>query len=355
MAENSILFRPETVKEFVTELFMSSGMSKDDADFHANALVQSNLWGIDSHGVMRAPAYFGRMLNGAINVKPDIKVTKGGLGLTVVDGDAGAGFIVGRAAMNRAIEQAKEFNIGAVGVTNSNHFGAGALYARLAAEQGMIGIAMTNVIPLIVSPGTGKPVVGNNPLAVAIPTYGDFPFSLDISFSKVAGGKLTLAMKKGEKIPTDWATDIDGKPTDDPAKAFKGYLQPMGEHKGIGLAQMVDIFSGVITGGIFSHMMSSMYAKPKDPSLTGHFMIAINIEAIMGKDEMKERMAEYLSYLKSIPSWEEGKEVMMPGEIEYRRETERRKNGMPLPKTTVEELNALKAEHNIKAELTPLA
>ena len=112
----------------------------------------------------------------------------------------------------------------------------------------MIGIAMTNVKPLIVAPGASVPVTGNNPIAFGIPTYGEFPFVLDMSLSVVAGGKLTLAIKKKEKIPMDWATDKNGRPTDDPQAAFDGYLLPMGGHKGLGLSYVVDILSGLITG-----------------------------------------------------------------------------------------------------------
>lgn len=349
---NTVQIKGEELAQFIQELFMKADMCPEDAKFHAESLVNTNYWGIDSHGAIRVPAYFKRMLNGGINVKPDIKVVRGEASLEVMDADGAAGFIAGRAGMTRAMEQARKNGIAAVGMINSNHFGAGALYARLAAEEGMIGIAMTNVKPLIVAPGASKPVTGNNPIAFAIPTYGEFPFVLDISLSKVAGGKLTLAIKKKEKIPMDWATDKDGHPTDDPQKAFDGYLMPMGEHKGLGLSYVVDILSGVITGGVYSHMMKSMYANPTEPSLTGHFFIAIDISKIIPKEMMKERMKDFYDRLKSTPMWQEKAEMLMPGELEYRREQERRKNGIPVPTTTYDELMELAQEYNVKAPLT---
>ncbi|MEF9945541.1 MAG: Ldh family oxidoreductase [Lachnospiraceae bacterium] len=354
MAKNTVTVSADAIKIFVTELFTKAGMDEKDAAFHAECLVKSNLWGIDSHGVLRAPAYFQRMLNGAINVKPNIQTVRGGKGLEVIDGDGGAGFVVAQTAMNRAIALAKEYNVGMVGVVNSNHFGAGALYARMAAEQGMIGFSMTNVLPLIVAPGASEPVVGNNPLAVAVPTYGDFPFCLDVSFSKVAGGKITLAMKKKEKIPMDWGTDSEGRPTDDPQKAHEGYLLPAAEHKGMGLAEVVDILSGVITGGVFSHQMKSMYANPTEPSLTGHFMIAINIDAIIGRDQMEDRMGEYYQRIKNTPMWDDTKQMYMPGEIEHIREVERKETGIPVPITTYEELMELKGKYRIQADLNEM-
>ena len=256
--------------------------------------------------------------------------------------------------MERAIKNAKKTGIAACGVINSNHFGAGALYARMAAEKGMIGIAMTNVKPLIVAPGASQPVTGNNPIAFAIPTYGDFPFVLDMSLSVVAGGKLTLAIKKKEKIPMDWATDKEGRPTDDPQKAFDGYLLPMGGHKGLGLSYVVDILSGVITGGVFSKEMKSMYANPEEPSLTGHFFIAIDISRIITEEAMKERMAIFKDNLKSTPMWQEGAEMLLPGEIEYRKEKERKEQGIPVPITTYEELMELAKEYDVKSPLIRL-
>lgn len=352
MSENTVVISAAELEAFIRELFITADMCDADADFHAKSLVQTNLWGVDSHGIMRVPVYFRRLQCKAINPKPDVKIRTGSLGLEVVDGDDGAGFVVGREAMQRAMDLAEQYNVGMVGAIRSNHFGAAAIYARMAAERGMIGIAMTNVMPLIVATGASRPVVGNNPFAVAIPTYGDFPFVLDISCSKVAGGKITLAIKKNEKIPTDWATDSEGRPTDDPTEAFKGFLLPMGEHKGLGLAYMVDILAGVITGGVFSHQMKSMYANQDEPSLTGHFMIAIKIDAIIDPLEMKERMGQYYRRLKDTPMWDESKCLYLPGEIEYLTALERAKSGIPLPLKTYEELIELAEEMNIKSKLT---
>lgn len=354
MAEKEILVSHKTLTTFVSALFANAGMKEKDAAFHARALVQTNLWGVDSHGVLRVPIYLKRMRSGAINPQPDINSIKGSFGLEVLDGDDGPGFIVGRDAMLRAIELAEQFNIGAVGVIRSNHFGATAIYARLAAERGMIGIATTNVVPNIVAPGGSKPVVGNNPLAIAIPTFGAFPFVLDISLSAVAGGKLLLASKKGEKIPLDWATDSEGQPTDDPDKAFAGFLLPMGGYKGLGLAYAVDVLCGIITGGVFLDQMKGMYKYPDDPSLTGHLMIAINLLAIMSREEMQSRMASFFQTVKASPMWDESKEMLLPGEIEYRTSLERKKNGIPIPPKLYEELVALGREMGVSSALSRL-
>ncbi len=352
MAETMISIPAETLRGFVTDLFHRAGLNAEDAAFHADALVQTDLWGIGSHGVLRVPIYIQRVLSGAINAKPNIHKLRGGLALEVWDGDDGAGFIVGRDTMRRAIELAKTYGIGAVGVVRSNHFGATGLYARMAADEGLIGICMTNVVPNIVAPGGSKPITGNNPIAFAVPTYKEFPFVLDISMSSIAGGKLLLASKKGEKIPLDWATDSQGRPTDDPDVAFKGFLLPVGGHKGLGLSYFIDILAGVITGGVFQYGMKGMYKYPDDPSLTGHFMIVINPQDILDLDDMRTRMAAFYQTVKDAPMWDDTREMMLPGEIEYRTEQERLKTGIPLPENLIQELVELGNQLGVADTLT---
>jgi LDH2 family malate/lactate/ureidoglycolate dehydrogenase len=352
MSEDQVRVDHQALETYVTELFTLAGMNQPDAAFHAKALVDTNLWGVDSHGVLRVPAYIQRMRSGAVNPRPKMQIVRGSLGLEVLDGDDGPGFLVGRDAMLRAVELAEQYNVGAVGAIRSNHFGATAIYTRLAAERGMVGIAMTNVVPNVVAPGGSKPVVGNNPLSIAIPTYGEFPFVLDISLSAVAGGKLLLASKKGEKIPLDWATDKKGRPTDDPDEAFAGFLLPMGGYKGLGLAYALDILCGVLTGGAFLQSMKGMYKYPDDPSLTGHFMIALNVEAILGREEMQARMAQFTQTIKSSPMWDDSREMLLPGEIEHRTSLARKRDGVPLPPNLYKELAALGRELGVSSELS---
>jgi LDH2 family malate/lactate/ureidoglycolate dehydrogenase len=325
MSENEVLVQADNLQNFTARLFSHTGMTEQDAVFCADALVQTNLWGVDSHGVLRVPLYIKRLRSGAMNPQPRVKTISGSQAMEVLHGDDGAGFIVGRAAMNRAIELAERFNIAAVGVVRSNHFGAAGIYARMAVEQGMIGMVMTNTIPNIVAPGGSKPITGNNPLALAIPTFGEFPFVLDISLSNVAGGKLLLAAKKGERIPLDWATDREGRPTDDPDQAFAGFLLPVGGHKGLGLSYAVDIF-----------------------------MIVINPLIFIGKEEMKNRMADFYQTIKTSPMWDESKEMMLPGEIEHRTALRRKANGIPLPENLYNELVGLGEEMGVPDKVSKI-
>jgi LDH2 family malate/lactate/ureidoglycolate dehydrogenase len=348
MKENELIIEADQLRDYVAQLFAKAGLPEEDAEFSADCLVQTNLWGVDSHGVLRAPIYIKRMLSGAVNTKPEIRKINGSQALEVWHGDDGHGFVVAREAMSRAIELAEEFNVGVVGVVRSNHFGAASLYTKMAVEAGMVGIMMANVVPNIVAPGGSKPITGNNPIGVGIPTYDEFPFMLDISMSNVSGGKLLLAIDKGEKIPTTWATDRDGRPTDDPEKGFAGFLLPIGGHKGLGLSYMVDILSGMITGGVFQHAMKGMYKYPEDPSLTSHFMIVINLKAIIGKEAMQAQMDQYRETLKQSPMWDENAEMLLPGELEYRSEKKRRETGIPMTRQLYEELLVLAEELGVE-------
>lgn len=350
MTSNEIRVPANSLRRFVAGIIQDAGCNEDHAEVMADCLVQTNLWGIDSHGVIRIPEYLERFRSGAMNPRPQVRTVRTGGGLEVLDADNSAGYIAGRAAMLRAIEVARSSAIAGVGIINSNHCGATALYARMAAAEGMVGIAMTNVAPNMVMPGVNTPITGNNPVAVAIPTFGEFPFALDISLSAVAGGKLLVAAKNGEKIPLGWATDKEGQPTTDAQAGFDGYLLPMGAHKGFGLSLMVDILCGVITGGSFQNQLKSMYRYPGDPSNTAHLMIVMNPLVLMDESQLKSRMHEFFKTVKQTPVNEEGGEMLLPGEIEYRTECERKRAGIPLPAPVYEELVRIGNETNRRIE-----
>jgi len=351
MSTRVVKVSAESLSNFVTGIFQGAGCSEAGAQDMAECLVQTNLWGIDSHGVLRVPEYLKRFQSGAMNNKPEIRTLKSGPGLEVLDADNGAGYVAGRAAMARAIELARTGNIAAVGIINSNHCGAASLYARMALEHGMIGIAMSNVAPNMVAPGGSKPITGNNPIAVAVPTFAKFPFVFDISLSAVSGGKILVAAKNGEQIPLGWATDREGRPTTDPNIGFKGFLLPMGGHKGFGLSLLVDILCGVITGGSFQHHLKSMYVYPNDPSNTAHLMLVINPACLISQEELKDRMAEFFATVKQSPMWDASSEMLLPGEIEYRKENERRSEGIPIPAPLYDELVQLGKDMKLDAAI----
>lgn len=327
------------LETFLCELFLKSSMNENDASYAAKCLVKTNLWGIDSHGVLRMPIYLKRLLAKVVNPNPNIKMIKDdGSVMALYDADSALGYISGRFGMNLAIEKAKKYGISFILIKNSNHYGAASLYTTEAAKEGLIGISTTNVIPNIGMKGNKKPSVGNNPIAMAAPIGGDFPFSLDISLSSVSGGKLLLAAKKGEKIPKDWAVTKEGFETDNPQLGFDGFLLPMGLHKGFGLALFVDLITGVLSGSAFLKEIKSMYKFQDDPSLTTHMFSVIDPTYFIGKEVYQKNIEEWKMSVYSTEMVDASQRQIIPGEIEYNTEKARKKDGIPIPNDLKDEL-----------------
>ena len=337
----------DALTPFLANIFQNLGMTAGNAEICADDIVLTNLWGIDSHGVLRLPIYAQRLRANIIRGNPRVRVLADEGAMRILDGDDGMGYLVGHQAMSQAIEIAGKFGIGAVSIRNSNHFGAASLYTWQAVQAGYMAFAMTNVQPNLVVPGGSRPITGNNPIAFGAPTRLGFPFLLDISMSTVAGGKLHLAREKGESIPLGWATDSKGLPTEDPADALEGFLLPLGGHKGFGLSLVVDLLCGVINGGAFQHRIHSMYTKPDEPSRTGHMMIALNPGLFLDENAYLDRMDQFYSTVNSSPMSDSAVRMYLPGEIEHETLERRRAEGIPLPRTLLEKINVLASELNV--------
>lgn len=338
MAGDSVKIEYHTLLSYITELYAAAGLDTAASEVCGRCTLQTNLWGVDSHGVLRTPVYIERLLKKAVNPAPVISyISKEHGPIALCDGDAGMGYVVGTDIMKKCIEKARNFGIGVMVVRNSNHFGAASLYARMASDAGMLGIAATNVKPNIGMPGAKASVTGNNPLALAAPLGGEYPFSLDISMSAVSGGKILLAQKKGTKIPLDWAVDSDGNPTDDPFKGFAGILLPTGMHKGLGLSLFIDIITGVLSGGPFLQELKSMYKDADEPSETTHVMCVIDPSFFMEQSVFIERMQKWMAMVKATPMADPSAKQIIPGEIEYRLEKERREQGLSLPADLIDD------------------
>ena len=335
---DSVLVTERSLTDFCADVFASLGMPEADAAYAAGCIVKTNMWGVDSHGVIRMSIYAERLHNGAVNPRPEISVVREFGSLAQMDGGNGLGYIVARESMAKAISLAQAHGVGSVAVRNSNHFGAAALFARQAADAGMIGIAMCDTLPNMAGPGSRVPAVGNNPIAFGVPFFGERPFVFDLSLSQVAGGKLLMAKEKGEKIPLDWAVDKDGNPTDDPVAGFAGSFLPVGGHKGYGLSLVVELLSGVLSGGMFLGGVKSMHKSPTEPSRTSHHLLAINPLAVMDKDEWSSRVRALRDEIKAVPMRNEGTALVFPGEIEDACEKKRMVEGIPLPRSVYEDL-----------------
>lgn len=318
---------------WATDVFVRLGLREQDAALVADSLVVADLRGVSSHGVQRMPTYAAGLRSGTIVAKPDVTVTKDGGWALVVDGGGGMGQIAAQRATDLALERSAETGHGAVAVRNSNHCGAMAYWAMQAVPRGAIGTAITNAGMNMMPTGGREKMVGNNPVAWAIPTGREVPLVLDMATSVVAGGKLDMARLKGERIPLGWALDKAGKPTDDPVAARQGALLPLGGPKGYGLALVLDILCGVLSGGRFG--------KGLGMPGSSHYFEVLAIEAFTPLDEFLARMGELVDQLHACPPAEGSAGVLVPGEIEHALAQRQLRDGLPLADTLVQELGEL--------------
>jgi len=337
-----IKIKEQDLRKLCENICIKVGLSREDSFTITDSLIYANLRGIDSHGIMRFPSYLKRLEAGGTKIKPKINRINENITSVLIDGDNGMGQIIGIYAARLAIEKAKGAGISFIGVKGSSHFGAASYYSMKIAEANMIGVSMCNSTPVMAAWGGTKKIIGNDPISIAVPYQKDSPIVLDIAMSKVAGGKVRLAAKNKQKIPKNWIIDKYGVETEDPNDLARGgALLPFGEHKGYGLAVMIEILVGVLTGGGRLHEVKSWLKEVKNPTNTGQCFMAINIENFIDLQSFKERLNWMVQELKSSPPAKGFKEIFVPGEIEFEVEKRRRKEGIPISEEIWEDLKRL--------------
>ncbi len=339
--------------DFATAVYAAQGVPAEDARLIADTLVQADLWGHQSHGVLRLGWYLDRLRNRVMNpvTQPEFVVDAGAL--AVIDGHDGVGHVLAKHAAEEAIKRAQAHGIAAVGVRMSNHFGTCMYYTLMGARAGCVMLLTSNGGPAMAPWGGRKKIVGTNPWSVAAPAGKHAPFVVDMANTGVARGKIYLARNKRLPIPLGWAINADGAPTTDPQEAIDGIILPMAEHKGYAIAAMVDMLSGVLTGSGFLSAVHSPY-KTADKSNCGHFFIAINIAALQPLAEFNARMEEFIREIKSVPLAQGYDEVFYPGEMEAKNDARNRASGITFPEDTLADLRRIAEETGLKA-LLPLA
>ncbi|QDJ12223.1 Malate dehydrogenase (plasmid) [Roseomonas mucosa] len=341
---------PGRLLDFATAVYEAFGLSPADARLCADTLVQADLWGHGSHGVLRLPWYAARLKSGACNPKASPEIVMDAGALAVVDGHAGMGQVLSAYAADEAVRRAKAHGIGAVGLRNSGHFGTAMYFTRRAAQAGCVAFLSTNASPAMAPWGGREKRVGTNPWSWAAPVGSRPPMVLDIANTGVARGKIYLAKQKGLPIPEGWALDAEGVPTTDPAAAIGGIILPMAAHKGYGIAVMMDVLSGVLTGSAFGNGVVGPY-EPEKPSGAGQMMIALNIEAFMPAADFQARMETLVAELKGTPLAQGAEEIFYPGELEGRSEERGRRDGVLLPPDTLADLTRLADAVNLRDRL----
>ena len=303
---------------FAKDLLRAMGVRPSDAEILWDSMAYADLRGKTTHGVTRLPLYWKNIQAGTIDPQAQPVTVSDKGALAVLDACNGFGQIAAVHAVKLAVQKAKAFGVSAVGVRNSNNFGAAGYYGLLAAEQGVASLVMANASPALVAPGASAPVLGTNPLCFAAPGVGAAdganggadcsPIVFDMASTVAARSKIRLALKNQEAIPQDWAVDAAGNPTSNPKEALAGALLPDGGAKGYGLALMVDYFAGLLTGSAFAGQVKPL-GSTEAPSRNGHFFIAVDVAAFYGEDEYRERYNELVEALKAS-----GEAVRLPGE-----------------------------------------
>ncbi|MEV6240775.1 Ldh family oxidoreductase [Lentzea sp. NPDC051838] len=303
----------------IARIFRAVGLSAEASSVVAESLVAADMRGVASHGALLVPMYVDRIRRGSVSlVESPVVVTDFGA-VATLDAHHGLGVLSGDHAMRMAVSKAQRYGIGAVAVRHAFHFGAAFRFASAAASAGCLGVAAANTRPLMPAPGGARPVVGNNPLAVAVPLPGLPPVVLDMALSEAALGKVRLAASEGRDIPVTWATDRDGVPTTDPVAALEGMLLPSGGPKGYGLALIIDVLTGVLSGGASGDEVRGLYADTGVPNDCAHFFLAIDPEAFGGAELFAAKAVKLVRGVAKSPLRPGVERVYLPGQLEQER------------------------------------
>ena len=330
------------------------GMSEAHADTTAEMMVETDLRGVDSHGISMLPTYDQEFRNGRLNMRPVFKTIRDAAAVALIDADASLGHPVSAHAMNLAVDKCRAGGVAVVSVFNSHHFGAAGCYSKIAADRGVIGMVTSGTRGVTMVPTFGaEPVMGTNPIAFAAPAKRNPPFQLDMATTTVAAGKVKVYKLNHRPLPSGWVVDGAGAPVTDEAEAFRyvferpeGGITPLGgtrlagSHKGYGLAVMVHILGAVLSGGSFSPIRNRTQ-QPSDPHNIGHFFLAIDPRAFRDEGAFEEELDQVIDVLHGAKRADSAQPVLVAGDPEMATRKERLAAGVPIPDDLMEQLRGV--------------
>lgn len=337
--DGSYLVDAESLEAFISAMLEKVGVPAADGEIVAGSLVSADARGMNSHGVLRLSVYIRRLQQGGFKADSKGTVVAETAATMLIDGGEGLGSVLTAHAMEVAIAKAKATGIAAVGIRNSNHNGENAYYVKRAIAQDMIGIATTNGSPIMPVWGGKTMLTGPLPIAIGVPTAEELPILLDAALGMSSRGKILYYAEKGMSLPDGWLVDAEGRPTNDPNWVKNGgWILPIGGHKGWGLILACEILSGLLTGGQFGKELTNLYDDLDTPQRNGHFVIAVNIASFTDVACFKARMDEYIRIMKASELAPGTEEILMPGEIEYRKEQTQRAEGIIISRSVIDEI-----------------
>tara|TARA_Y100000816_G_scaffold287119_1_gene269308 strand:+ start:867 stop:1877 length:1011 start_codon:yes stop_codon:yes gene_type:complete len=328
------------IEKLVYKIFLKHGMSSNHSKISAKAITNAELIGAPTHGLARLKMYCDRINKKLINPRPKIKIKKISSSVSHVDANNSIGFVAGEVGIKQAIKNAKKTGIGLVGIKNSGHYGLSGYYAEQAVKKNLIAFCFTNAPPAIAPYGARKSLFGTNPVCFGTPTSNKIPFIFDSSVSIINRGKIRVAARNKKKIPEGVALDKYGKPTTDALKALAGVQLPIAGFRGSGFAWMVDILSGVLTGGNHGGKVKDPFDDFSGPQNIGHLFFVLKPNLFIGN--YSQRIKENIKRIKRLPKIKGVKEILYPGENKFRRYKKNLKRKIIIPKNIqkdIEELN----------------
>ena len=328
------------LKKEIIKIFKKFGLSENHASISTDALINAELVGAYGHGLSRLKMYCDRIKKGLINSRPKIKIKKISQSISLVDANDSIGFVAADIAIKQAIKNAKKTGIGMVAVKNSGHYGLSGYYAEQAIKKNLITMIYTNAPPAVAPHGSLKSLFGTNPICFGTPTGSKVPFILDTSISMINRGKIRFADKNNQKIPVGVALDKFGKPTTNAKKALQGVQLPIANFKGSGLAWMVDILSGVLTGGNHAGRVKDPFDDFTGPQNIGHLFITFKTNLFV--NNYNKRIKDNINKIKRLPKIKGVKEIVYPGQNKYKRFIMNSKKEIKISKIIKKDLELLK-------------
>jgi L-2-hydroxycarboxylate dehydrogenase (NAD+) len=334
---------------FTRSAFLACGLPEADAATVAGAMIEADLTGSDAHGIFRLAQYTRTLREGRINPRPNLRLIRGAPAAGVVDGDNGMGHLVMSFAAEKAVEMARETGVGWVGSRRSNHAGAAGVYAEIPLRHGMIGIYGAASSANHMAPwGGAEPLLGTNPIAVAIPAGAEAPIVLDIATSIASFGTIREHALQGMPIPEGWAIDRAGKPITEAKRVPEGTLLPIGGSKGSGLALMIGILAGVLNGAAFGRDVKDLGTDASEPANTGQFVIALDADRFLPAEAFRAEVDRHVREMRGSQPLPGVAAVRLPGEERRRRRQDRSQNGVELSAALLRQLDEVAAALKIK-------
>lgn len=332
--------------EFCSAAFRAVGLGPDAAKIAADNLVCADASGVRTHGLARLDAYLQAFERGAIKAQPEIAITRHEA-TAVIDGDNGSGPVVAHAAMREAMALARRYGVGMVTVRGSNHFGAAGHFTQMAADEGMLALALSNSSATVAPLGGTKPAFGTNPMAFGAPGGADPDFAMDMASSIASRGQLRLAQVKGGEIPADWAVSPEGRPARTADEAMAGALFPFGGAKGYSIALMIEILSSMLSDAASGKEVNSMYNIGASPANVGHAFIVIDIAAFRPVADFTAHYGRFAQSLRDTPALEGAPAPRLPGESKARIRKLSERDGVTIPENVATEMRAIAARLNL--------